>query len=145
MGKNVLKLDTSAFNDFAEKLDKLGADLKLIFTDALEQAGETITDDTIEAMKKENLPAKGKYQSSPSETEASIIKNPKVEWSGMMGEIGVGFDFSKPGAGGYLITGTPRMKPDRELNKIYKGKRYMKQIEQDIKEVFEAELESRMR
>ena len=73
------------------------------------------------------------------------IKNPKVEWSGMMGEIGVGFDFSKPGAGGYLITGTPRMKPDRELNKIYKGKRYMKQIEQDIKEVFEAELESRMR
>lgn len=144
MGKNMLKLDTSAFEDYARKLENLNADLKDIFTDALQQAGETITDDTIEAMSDEYLPAGGQYRKEPSKTEASIVKNPKVVWHGMVGEIALGFDFDKPGAGGYLITGTPRMDPDKELNKIYKQKRYMNNIKKDMIDIFNDKIERRM-
>lgn len=142
MGRNLLKLDTRGFNEYAEKLDKLGADLKSIFTDALEQAGETITDDTIEGVGSGNLPAGGMY--STGETAASIVKNPKPTWGGMIGEIAVGFDFGKPGAGGFLITGTPRMRPDMALNRIYKSKGYMNNIKKDMVDIFNDEIERRM-
>lgn len=142
MGRNVLKLDTKGFNEYAEKLDKLGGDLQSIFTKALEKAGETITNDTIAGMASSNLPAGGMY--STGETAASIVKNPKAAWGGMMGEIAVGFDFGKPGAGGYLITGTPRMRPDKALNKIYKSKAYMNNIKKDMTEIFDDEIKRRM-
>lgn len=142
MGRTTLKLDTSAFDDFAEKLDRLGADLKSIFDDALTQAAETITDDTLEAVKDQYLPAHGDY--STDDTKRSIMRNPRVKWSGMMGEVAVGFDYSKPGAGGFLITGTPRMQPDKELNRIYKGKRYMTEIKKDMIEIFQDAIDDHM-
>ena len=61
MGRTVLKLETKGFAQYGEKLDRLGADLKAIFTDALEQAGETIGEDTLDAITEGNLPAGGKY------------------------------------------------------------------------------------
>lgn len=142
MGKNVLKLDVHGFDEYAEKLDRLDADLKKIFTDALEEAGETITEDTENAVTDANLPAGGKYSSG--ETKESILKNPKVEWNRTIGQINVGFDFGKSGAGGYLITGTPRMRPVKELNEIYKSKRYMNNIRKDMTEIFQDEIERRM-
>ena len=143
MGRTILKLDTKPFKEYGEKLDRLGADLKAIFTDALEQAGETIEYDTLDAVKKENLPAGGHYSSG--ETESSVIRNPRVKWEGTIGSIGVGFDFGKPGAGGFLITGTPRMRPDAELLAIYKQKHYMTNIKKDMVEIFEDEIERRMK
>ena len=35
MGRTILKLDTKPFKEYGENLDRLGADLKAIFTDAL--------------------------------------------------------------------------------------------------------------
>ena len=144
MGKNILKFNTKGFDEYAEKLERLGADLKPIFTDALQQAAETITEDTMEAISAGNLPAGGLFSVDPSKTRASIIKNPKVTWSGTIAEVPVGFDFAKPGAGGYLITGTPRMDPDKELNRIYKQKRYMTNIRKDMIDIFEDEIQKRM-
>ena len=48
---------------------------------------------------------------------------------------GVGFDYSKKGAGGFLISGTPRMRPDTELQRIYRRKKYMRDIQNDMAEV----------
>lgn len=134
MGKNSLKLETHAFDELLEKLDGLEVNLIPIVEDALSQAAETITEDTIEAMAKGNLPAKGKF--SHDDTEKSINRDTSVKWNGMQAEVNVGFDFEKPGAGGYLITGTPRMKPNQKLKKIYKSKRYMKQIQKDMIDIF---------
>lgn len=142
MGRTVLKLDTQGFTEYGEKLDALGADLRSIFTDALEQVGETIGEDTLDAVAEGNLPAGGKY--STGETKAAVIQSPRVEWEGTTGSIGVGFDFGKPGAGGFLITGTPRMRPDKALNQMYKGKRYMKKIQQDMADIFNDEVRRRM-
>lgn len=142
MGRNLLKLDISGFEEYIQKLEKLEADIKPIVSDALNQAGETITDDTFDAMSDSNLPRGGEY--STGKTKESIIKNPRVKWSGATAEIGVGFDFSEPGAGGYLITGTPRMAPDKALNRIYKSKKYMKDIQKDMIDIFQDEINRRM-
>ena len=142
MGKNLLKLDVSGFEEYIQKLEKLEADVKPIVEDALNQAGETITDDTFDAVSDSNLPRGGEY--STGKTRESIIKNPRVKWSGTTAEIGVGFDFNQPGAGGYLITGTPRMAPDKALNKIYKSKKYMKDIQKDMIDIFQDGISRRM-
>ncbi len=142
MGKNLLKLDTRGFDEYIAKLEDLNAAVPKIVEDALNQAGETIAYDTMDAVAEPNLPRGGKY--STGDTKSSILMNPQVKWAGPVAEIGVGFDFAKPGAGGYLITGTPRMAPNRELNVIYKQKKYMKGIKKDMTDVFQSEIESRM-
>lgn len=132
MGRNILKLDTTGFDRLIDHLKELDGEVQKAVTDALEQAGETITADTHEAVSPPNLPRGGKY--SHGDTEASIVA-PKVSWVGTTAEMPVGFDFAKPGAGGYLITGTPKMRPDMALQKIYKRKKYMHDIQNDMAEV----------
>lgn len=135
MSKNTLNLDTSGLDELINKLKKLEGDVKGAVTDAMEQAAQTIEEDTREAVQPPNLPAMGKYQGKEKDTEKAIVTGAKVTWSGTTAEINVGFDYSKPGAGGFLITGTPRMAPDKALNKIYKQKKYMTQLQADMGEV----------
>ena len=142
MARNTLKLQLGGFQELITKLDSLQGDVKKAVTDALEQAGETIGEDTMDAVNDANLPAKGVY--SKGQTKASIISNPTVHWSGNQAEIGVGFDYSKKGAGGFMITGTPRMKPDYELQKIYKRKKYMNQIQNDMADVVNDYIKEKM-
>ena len=137
--KSMLSIDFSNFSDYAEKLDELGADLKKVFADAMEQAAETVQEDTLEALESAYLPADGIY--SKGITKQQVITNAKVEWSGYVGEIGLGFDKSKPGAGGFLITGTPKMQPDYKLEDIYGRKKYENHIKKDIEEVLQAEID----
>lgn len=142
MGKNKASLKLTGFNELITKLDGLGGNVKKIAQDALEQAGETIGWDTLDAMAAPNLPAGGKY--STGTTEKAVVTEPKAEVSGNILEIGVGFDYTKEGVGGILITGTPRMRPDYELNKIFKGNRYMNRIKRDMEEVVADAIEREM-
>ena len=141
--KNSISIDFSVFSDYAEELDKLGADLKEIFTDVMEQEGETVAEDTKDAVQKGNLPAGGKY--SQGDTERAIITQPKVEWSGELGEMGLGFDKTLPGAGGFLITGTPKMQPVQELVDIYGRKSYERKMTEDIMDYLGAEIDDRLK
>lgn len=143
MGRTKLSFSTDGFAQYAAELESLGGDLKAFFTDQLEQIGETIAEDTIEAVRESNLPSGGKY--STGDTEKSIIRNPKVEWNGNVGSIGVGFDYAKPGAGGFLITGTPRMRPDYKLEDIYARKKYSSQLMRDVGDALEAEITKYMK
>lgn len=137
--KSMISMDFSNFADYAEKIDKLGGNLQKVFTDAMEQAAETVQVDTIDAMASANLPAGGKY--SQGDTEASIIRDAKVVWHGSVGEIGLGFDKTRPGAGGFLITGTPKMKPNYALEDIYGRKKYENRLKKDIEEVLQDEID----
>ena len=138
----MLSIDFSAFSDYAEKLDKLGADLKKVVEDAMENAGQKVQQDVTEAMDSSNLPARGKY--SQGETKASIIRDPKVVWHGSQGEMDLGFDKTKPGAGGFLITGTPKMKPDYKLEDIFSRKKYVNDIMKRIRTDLQDEIEQKM-
>ena len=140
--KNAIWVDFNGFADLAEQLDMLGADLHEIFQDVMEQTAETIQEDTESALASGNLPAGGQY--SRGNTANSIVQSPSVTWSGEVGEIPLGFEFSKPGAGGFLITGTPRMRPDYELERIYSGRKYENDIKRDIEDYLQAEINSRI-
>ena len=137
MPRNTLKLDTSGLSRITERLGKLGGDVQKAVTYAMTQAGEKISEDTLYALQDQFLPAGGKYHGKMHDTEESVIKDAAITWKGSVGEMPVGFDFSKPGAGGFLITGTPKMRPDKELNKMYKGKAYMRGIQNDMWNVVE--------
>ena len=130
--KNYIAVDFSAFAEYAEKLDKLGADLKDVIGDAMEEAAKQVQEDTADAVESANLPAGGQY--SDGETRASIVRDVTPKWSGSVGEVHLGFDKSKPGAGGFLITGTPKMAPDAALAEMYSGKKYQRQINKKIEE-----------
>ena len=151
MARNTMALDLKGFNELLTKLDGLGGDLKKVVTEALDEAGKKIGEDTANAVQKNNLPAGGKF--SQGDTADTVVMNPKVEWSGDEAKIGVGFDFSKKGAGGFLIKGyyqnyhgTPRhMEPQKELNAMYTGKGYIKQIQKDMMQVVTKEISEKMR
>ena len=132
--RNKLSLDLSGFEELIVKLEGLEGDVKKVLTDGLEQVADTVQEDTREAMANRYLPATGKY--STGDTKKSIAE-PKVVWSGTVAEVGLGFDKTKPGAGGFLISGTPRMQPDAELAKIYTKKKYKQGIQDDMIAVVE--------
>ena len=140
--RNQFGIDWSQFAEFAERLDELGADLKKTFNDVMEQVGETVQEDTVQATQKAHLPAKGKY--SQEETIKAIDTAPTVEWQGFVGSIPLGFDKTVPSAGGFLITGTPKMKPDYALEDIYVSKKYTKLLTDDIMQAFEDEIASKI-
>lgn len=130
--KNSISIDFSNFSEYAEKLDELNADLKAVFEDAMEEAAETVEWDVVDAVANANMPAGGKY--STGETKDSIIRNAKVEWQGSVGEIPLGFDKTQAGAGGWLITGTPKMNPNYALEDIFGRKTYQRKIVNQIQE-----------
>ena len=137
--KHSLSLDFSNFAEYAGRLDELNADLKEIFQDAMEQAAETVEWDIMDALADANLPALGKY--SQGATEASVIRDAKVQWQGMLGEIPIGFDKTMPGAGGWLITGTPKMRPDYKLEDIFSRRSYERKIKKQIEDPLQEEID----
>lgn len=140
--KKSLSMDFSAFADYAERIETLGGNLQKVFGDAMEKAGEIVEKDTLEGLENANLPAKGQYRGIPSDTKESVIHGAKVEWRGSVAEIGLGFDKSKPGAGGWLITGTPKMQPDKVLNDIYSRKHTSRAYEKRLKDQINADLKA---
>ena len=139
MARNTLKLDTTGFENMLMQLDEAGGDVQKVVEEALTKAAVKIAQDTELAMAKQNLPAQGAYSSG--DTLKSIIRDPRVEWEGMVGAVPVGFDFSMPGAGGFLISGTPRMRPNKTLSQMYKQKKYMGEIYEEISDVIFAALQ----
>lgn len=140
--KQMISIDFKNFSDYAEKIDKLGANLKSVFSKAMEEAAEKVQQDTIAAIQPVNLPAKGRY--STGDTLNSVIRDPKTKWEGTVGEIPIGFDKTKPGAGGWLITGTPKMRPDYALEKIYGTKRYENELKKTIEKALQREIDKIM-
>ena len=135
MARNTLKLDTSGFTDVLARLDDLGGDAHAAVDVVLAEAAQQIHDDTLAAIAKPNLPARGKYSSG--DTAAAVVNDTRVRWDGDVGWVPAGFDFAKPGAGGYLIKGrgTPTvMHRVKQLHDIYEGKKYMTDLQQKMSE-----------
>lgn len=136
MAKNTMKLEiTDGMERMIRELEHMGAEVQPIVEKVMTQTAQRIQVDTVKAIADANLPAGGKYRHEPSATKASVVQDLQVRWEGLSAWIPIGFDFSVPGAGGYLITGTPKMAPDRELNKMFKQKAYMTKIQQDMENV----------
>ena len=140
--KQMISLDFNIFADYAEKLDNLSVSLEKVFSEAMEKAAAEVQEDTIAALEKANLPAKGKY--SNGQAESTVLRDVKVKWNGSIGEVNLGFDKTTPGAGGFLITGTPRMQPDMALAEIYGSKKYENKLKKQIKKDLQAAIDKAM-
>lgn len=137
--KNFIAIDFNQFNEYAERLEKLDVSIKETFERVMEEQGKKVAEDTERAVNYSNLPARGRF--SKGHTKDAIVMNPRVEWSGTVAEIGLGFDFTKPNSGSLLITGTPKMQPDKALEKIYRSKTYEKNMVKAIAEELEKEVQ----
>ena len=126
MGKK-LRLEFTGFEEMAERLDKLGGDLKKTTEKALIETHKLLTPKVEEAFKRHDV----KYSHS---TMKSLKKDPKVEWNGSTAEIGVGFKTSEGGFPSiFIMYGTPRMQPDKKLyNSIYGNKKKVKELQEGI-------------
>lgn len=128
----LMKLDTSGFTNLLRKLDSLGGDVNGLIERELVKAGDKINEDTRKALQSQNLPAGGRY--ATGRTMEEVLADQQVRWEGTSAYVPIGFDFARPGAGGYLISGTPRMAPDAQLHRMYRQKRYMREIQNEMQE-----------
>ncbi len=140
--KQMLSLDTSAFDDYIERLRAIEADVGKVVADAMEKAAEKVQQDTLQAIQPGKLPAKGRY--SQGDTAASVLRDVKPTVSSRYVEVNLGFDKTKSGAGGFLITGTPKMAPDRALVSIYGSRKYQTDITNEIRQELDKAIKERL-
>lgn len=127
VARNRIGLQFQGWEDYMAKLDKLGGSnaMKKGVEEALIESKKHVNPLIEQAMTK--LPAGGKY--SKGGTKESIDTEMDVQWTGMTGEIKVGFDFSKSGMKSvYLMYGTPKMSPVTGLKNAIYGAKTQKEV-----------------
>lgn len=126
MSKNKMSIDFANFEEYAEKLDRLGGDLRGAVERALQESADLVNHQLQSDMPKHHRTGR---------TQKSII-NSHVEWNGSIAEIKVGFDISNGGFPSiFLMYGTPRMAKDTKLyNDVYGAatKRKIKELQEKI-------------
>lgn len=123
--KNRVKLQFDGFAEYAEKLDKLGGDLKATTEKALQNSHDYVIPKLHQDMRKHHR---------TGYTEDSIVDDAKVEWEGTTAIIKIGFDIRNCGLPSiFLMYGTPRMQKDQKLyDDIYgnKTKKAIKELQE---------------
>lgn len=133
-------IQIDGFDRILKELDRLEADTKKVAEKALEKTFDIVQKKTEIGMQKQNLPAKGRYDSG--ETRKAIIQKPEVSWSGDTASVDVGFDL-KQDAGFvsiFLMHGTPKMKPDKKLYDAFYAKKTKDEIIQAQEDVYYSEI-----
>ena len=129
MAKKKMGLIFTGFEEMAERLEKMGGNLEKTTEKALKATHAHITPKIEEAFSKHDI----KYS---HDTGKSLKRDAKVEWSGSVAAVGVGFKIAEGGLPSiFLMYGTPRMQPDKKLyNSIYGGKvkKEVKAIQEQI-------------
>ena len=134
----MVKFEMEGVEELLKRLEAAGKDARRITEDVMEETGRTISQDTYKALQSQNLPARGTH--STGKTMQSVLQDQKTSWDVDTAWIPIGFNFSLPGAGGFLISGTPRMAPDPALRKMYKQKGYMNKLQKKLMEELWKEL-----
>ena len=134
MARNRVGLVANGLEEYMNKLEELGGTtaMKKGAEAALKASKQYVNPLINQAMATGNLPAGGKY--SFGDTKESIDDSMDIEWSGLTGEIKIGFDFSKSGTTsiflmeGIKVNGTPRMTPVKGLKAAIYGNKTKKAI-----------------
>lgn len=132
MSRNKLTVNFSAFEEYAEKLDKLGGDIKTAADKSLEESKKLVNKQLHEQMEKHKR---------TGDTEKAIRDNARVEWSGTLGTVKVGFDIAHGGLPSiFLMYGTPRMQKDQKLYNAVYGAGTKRKIKELQKKIFNDEI-----
>lgn len=124
------------FTDVIHQLEQLEVDVRQTVTGALQEAGQLVTEQARAAIQPHRRTGK---------TEASLIENPPVEWTGTQAAVNVGFDINNGGLPSiFLMYGTPRMKKDIKLYNAVYGAETKKKIEQIERDALDNAVEKAM-
>lgn len=75
-------------------------------------------------------------------TIKSLRKDNSTEWHGDIGSVDVGFDLKNGGLPSiFLMYGTPRMKPDKELYNLFYGSKIKREVFKMQENIFNDELQ----
>lgn len=133
MAKKKLTINFTGFKEMAEQLDKIGGDLKKTTEKAINDSADFITPQLKAAIHPRWL---------TGQTEGSLVENSPVEWEGSKASRKVGFNISSGGiASIFLMYGTPKMAPDKNLYNALYGNSTRRKISEIQKEIFMKELE----
>lgn len=118
MGK--MKLEVTGLNQILKRMQDMNADTKKAVTKALSKTHKIVTDNAEAAIEPHKL---------SGATEASLRKEPVVQWNGDVASVSVGFDIAKGGiASIFLMYGTPRVKKDTKLYNAFYGSKVIEEI-----------------
>lgn len=129
------------FTDVIHQLEQLEVDVRETVTDALQEAGQFVTEQARAAIQPHGRTGK---------TEASLRENPTVEWTGTQATIHAGFDIANGGMPsiflmyGTKVHGTPRAKKDVRLYNAFYGAETKKKVEQIVRDALNAAVEKAM-
>lgn len=124
------------FTDVIHQLEQLEVDVRETVTDALQEAGQFVTEQARAAIQPHGRTGK---------TEASLRENPTVEWTGTEAAVNVGFDINNGGLPSiFLMHGTPRMRKDTNLYNAFYGAQTQKKIEQIERDALNTAVEKAM-
>lgn len=116
-----MKLELEGLDALLARIKSLDGDAKPIAEAALTETHRIVTEKAAEALQPAYLPAKGKY--STGRTLRSLQREARIEWDGSVASVDVGFDINEGGLTSiFLMHGTPKMKPDRQLYNAFYGK-----------------------
>ena len=132
-----IEMQFDGFTDVIHQLEQLEVDVRETVTDALQEAGQFVTEQARAAIQPHGRTGK---------TEASLRENPTVEWTGTEAAVNVGFDINNGGLPSiFLMYGTPRMKKDIKLYNAVYGAETKKKIEQIERDALDNAVEKAMR
>lgn len=135
MARNKIGLQVKGFEEYMDKLDKLGGTqtMKRGVESALKASKQYVNPKVDALMTKSNMPAKkakkgaGAYWTG--DTKESLDTDMSVDWEGMTGSVKVGFDFKKSGLTSiFLMYGTPKQDPVAGLKNAIYGAKTKKEI-----------------
>lgn len=122
--------------EYAEKLDKLGGDLRAVSTEALVESHALVTPNIHSIMKRHHRTGR---------TEGTIRDEDRVQWEGMVASIPIGFDIRNGGLPSiFLMYGTPKMAPDKKLYNAIYGSATRRKVANLQKEIFAKAIRERL-
>lgn len=136
MGKNKITLSFDGLEEYLQRLENLEKDVRPVVEESLRESKRLVHQGIGMAM----APHNKTYR-----TIKSLVKGDKVDWTGSVASIDVGFDIENGGmASIYLMYGTPKMAKDQKLyNSIY-GTSTRKKVAELQKKLFQEAVAERM-
>ena len=127
-----IKLEFEGFEEVIAKMTRLEGDVKGTTEKALKESHRVATANAERAIAPHRKTGR---------TEHTLQKQAKVEWSGTMASVDVGFDIHNGGlASIFLMYGTPRTKKDQALYNAFYGAATRKEIHAIQEEIFRDEI-----
>lgn len=136
-----MSITFKGFDQLAEDLDAIGGDLHDAVDEALTESVKIIQSNLETAAAPYS--AKGLRGYATGKMYSSILKDPQVEWKGLIAEVGAGFElFARGGWHSiFVMYGTPRMAKNPKVYNAIKGTKVKNEIAKKQEEIMKKHLE----